>query len=347
MVALLHPTRQSLPARQAALQCDILDRIGRFTDRNQNENRSLAMNKIVLSLALVVSSVGFAALGCGTDTTGGSTTGSANGGYVPPASIPLENASLEYSKALCYKFFNCCDSTELADIFSKVMPQPATAAECATALQPLFEKEPFAYLAQVVKDGKIAYDPVVASACFAGIADDCENNSEFFIEKVPACKNFVTGLVPDGGDCLEGQCANPSSYCVGGSAGGSGTCGPIPKENDPCPDFVCPSGLQCIQDAGGTGTCQKPLADGSMCNFTGGGCASEYCDVTAQMCTAKKANGEACVDFDACKDGFCDMTTMKCTAKKADGESCMSYDECISDNCTEANKCAPPQCNGK
>jgi hypothetical protein len=306
------------------------------------------MTRIVLSFALVAMSTGFVMLGCGTDTTGGSTTGSMNSGYTPPATIPIENASTEFSKAYCAKVFACCDMAELADAFSNFKPpQPTTEAECVTAIAPEANEEFFSYLASRVMAGAIAYDASKAGGCFAAVAADCAEFDDDFLGELPACKGVFTGKVADGGDCFAGiECVQAGSTCLGTLQGGTGKCGPRPKENEPCPDFECASGLVCLSDAMGQ-SCKQPLADGQMCGYSGD-CASGYCDFTALVCAPKKANGEACKDYDACKDGFCDFsTTMKCTAEKAEGEACVSLEECASKNCNEANKCAAPQCDGK
>jgi hypothetical protein len=50
-----------------------------------------------------------------------------------------------------------------------------------------------------------------------------------------------------------------------------------------------------------------------------------------------------------CKDGYCETQMKVCTALKADGQACMSFDECQSHDCTMGtNTCAlsRPVCDG-
>lgn len=298
------------------------------------------MNRIVLSLAFVGISTGLVALGCGTDTNGQTTSGSSS--YTPPKSVPLEDASLEYAKATCASYFACCDMAELVD---RLSPSIKTEADCVPALKAAFDVETFAYVNDLVKQGIIVYDADKAGTCFGALAATCGIN-EFTIGTLPACKGVFNGQVADGGDCqTDGYCAQAGSQCNGTLQGGTGKCGPLPKENEPCPDIECAPGFVCNQD-GPTAVCKPPLADGQMCN-TSSVCASQYCEFTTSVCAPKRALGETCNSFDDCKDGWCDMDATKlCTAKKADGAACTAYEECISDNCDNSSKCAPPACNG-
>lgn len=284
------------------------------------------MTRFVLSLAVAVTSVGIGLLGCGPDTSSsGASTSSgsstSSGGYTPPPSIPVENMSLEFSKAVCSKFFRCCNMAELTEFLSKFTPQPTTEAECVTALTPAAEKEPFGYLADRIMAGAVAYDATKAGACFGAIAADCSEFTDGWYNQTPACQGVYTGKIADGGDCTAGiECAGAGAVCNGTLQSGTGKCGPLPKENEACPDFECAAGLACFSDAMGQ-ICKKPLADGQMC--------------------ASSAE---------CTSGFCDSTAMTCAQKKPDGSACMSYEECVSNECDLMNKCAPPApplCDGK
>jgi hypothetical protein len=299
------------------------------------------MHRIVLSLTFVGISMGLVALGCGTDTNGQTTSGSSS--YTPPKSVPLEDASLEYAKATCASYFACCDTAELVDRLSTSIK---TEADCAAALKQAFDIEPFSYVNNLIKEGIVVYDADKAGTCFGALAATCGIN-EFTIGRLPACEGIFLGQVADGGDCeTDIYCAQTGSLCIGTLQGGTGKCGPLPKENEPCPDYECAPGFACFQDVSGP-VCKTPIPDGQMCS-TSSDCASEYCEFGNGVCAPKKANGQPCGDTQECKDGWCDMDATKlCTAKKADGAACVAYEDCISDYCNASNQCAPPECNGK
>jgi hypothetical protein len=213
------------------------------------------MNRIVLSLAFVGFSTGFVALGCGTDTNGQTTSGSSS--YNPPTNVPLENAGLEYAKATCASYFACCTTAELADSFSKINPPVKTEADCVSALQPIFDVDPFSYVSDLIMKGIIVYDADKAATCFAALSQTC-GISEFSIGTLPACKGMFVGQIPDGGDCeTDGVCIQADSKCLGIEQGGTGKCGPLPKENEPCSGIECAPGFVCFQD-GPTRVCKTP-----------------------------------------------------------------------------------------
>ena len=298
------------------------------------------MKRFALSLALVTFSAGLIAAGCGTDTTGQTTTGT------PAQTVPLEKASTEMAKVFCGIVFSCCDATEMMAVLGDFTPAPTTQAECeSTVLQPI-EEEIFAGLKAGVAAGRLDYDAAKAASCFAKADGQCNLYKEDIFSKQPECANVFIAKVADGGDCAQSnECAVSTSTCIGASDVALGKCTPPTTEGQPCPDYNCAAGLVCSSDA--MPVCIKPNADGVAC-VTDSECTSGYCDFMTAKCTAKKANGEACDSPSACKDGWCDVNAKLCKAKKALGEACMSYEECVSDECSsKSNTCGGPFCDGK
>lgn len=304
--------------------------------------RSTNMYRYVLSFAVVGLTTGFVAAGCGTDTKTQSSTGSTS------QSVPLEQASAEMAKVFCGIAFTCCDMTELADVMGDFNPPPKTQAECEVAVKPVADAEIFGKLKEAVNAGRLAYDADKAGLCFAKIDGRCGNLKDGIFVSDAECQSVFTGKVAAGGTCAQDlECADASSMCAGAMGGSTvGKCGPLPKENEACPDYRCAAGLAC--ETGATmNKCIKPKADGMTCG-SNTECTSEYCDFSTMKCSAPQAVGKACSSNSGCIDGWCDtLNGNTCKAKKALGETCALPEECISDACDAMDKCGTPFCDGK
>ncbi len=163
-----------------------------------------------------------------------------------------------------------------------------------------------------------AGEPCASRPCAAGLA--CDNTKT------------CVALFAAGAPCTLGtQCA----YGLG-CAGTPGTCKPLPKLGEACPDDLCAElGASC--DA--TATCAPLGLTGAACT-TARDC-SPYFTCAAPSCAPNPALGEPCTGL--CRDGsWCDSATGACTAPQADGATCVTGLQCSSSYCDAAQ--APAVC---
>lgn len=154
-------------------------------------------------------------------------------------------------------------------------------------------------LVAAVHAGKVIYDPDKARECLNGVALSC-NRVEFNRSDSgnrAACDQTFKGTVAAGGQCaMDQECISQSCDVPGcAMACCQGTCvGDTPP--------VHPK----VGEACGTSTALS--------------CDNSYCDYTAMLCTAYKANGAACQSSSECAEGSC--TNQVCTALIASGGAC-------------------------
>ncbi len=243
-----------------------------------------------------VSLIGFAFLAAAAAACGGGSDGS------PVALVDLPN---EAATAICQRVFNCCSAAELADELSGFDPVPTTVEECAAQVAQEISAELDAAEAGIMA-GTITYDADLAGACVAGLGGLACGADQQDIE----CDPFI-GTVAIGAACASNE------ECVGGAYCAADVCAAeaVFELGDACPDGYCTDGSAC--------------ADGT--------------------CIAPPAVGEECPDFFTCEDGaFCDsnVTPAICTAERANGEACTGGSECESGNCDGNSVCVAPTCDG-
>ncbi len=152
-----------------------------------------------------------------------------------------------------------------------------------------------------VAEGRLGYDPAAAASCVNGYAKgSC-------VEAPAACAQVFTGQVAAEGTCLLAQECQAGSYCLNWTN-------------------TCPL------------TCHPYRAVGDTCNFSDQQCdpAEASCiNVSGQnRCVARKAAGEACVNWNDCAQnhGCIDGVCVKQVARL--GESCrerQGYPTCETD----------------
>jgi hypothetical protein len=134
------------------------------------------------------------------------------------------------------------------------------------------------------------------------------------------------------GPGLTTNCAGNDTYCQF-APGDAGVCSLPPQANEACgtrPGLSrdCRTGF-CDLDAG---VCAAPLLTGLPCNPQSNTCATDlYCQrpPLPQVCSAKKATGQACSFDEQCGESLCDRVTRRCslacsTTFDKEGASCQS-----------------------
>ena len=152
-----------------------------------------------------------------------------------------------------------------------------------------------------VAEGRLGYDAAAAAACVNGYAKTaCTETPE-------VCATVFTGLVAPHGACLLAQECEGGSYCLTSAS-------------------TCPT------------TCYAYRAIGDTCNYWDQQCDPEEANCTSvsgqNRCVARKAAGEACVNWSDCAQnhGCVEGTCVKQVAKL--GEVCLEvqgYPYCETD----------------
>jgi hypothetical protein len=217
-------------------------------------------------------------------------------------------------------------------------------------------------------------------ACTAAVeAAGCEGQVQALFTQ---CLPLFKGSKPDGAPCSNGiQCQGGHCDSDGDGELVCGVCETRPGAGQPCPDGGCDYGLLC----GEAGTCIEITyaAEGESCDFATATSCQNNLSCVNDVCTARKAQGEACTSSLECTYNlFCDQTVGSCQpdsppasvgqpcgtdtsggtyvscnsegycennvcqAKVADGGSCTSSNQCmLAANCV-AGVCSiePPLC---
>lgn len=217
------------------------------------------------------------------------------------APVALTELPHSYAEAVCQHAFDCCTEAELMEQLGSFDPVPTTVAECATAIQGIFS---FEDEQAGIDAGTIVYDAAKAGECIdqfrnAACNEDFEDNE---------CNPFVGQIA------LDGACES-SGECVAGATCFEGACIDEATRGEACPAGFCNDNSVC--DAG---TCVAPPAIGQECPafvcVEGAFCDS---DVVPSVCTALRADGEACDGGYQCASGACDDGTLECAPASCDG----------------------------
>jgi hypothetical protein len=240
--------------------------------------------------------------GCGGDTTGGTS----GGGPVPETQFVDRTVS-----SYCEGLRVCCQKQGM--VFS--------AAGCDAGLR-----------SGLTENGSICepgttYDAAAVGACLEQAESYIASCGSAGSSMPTVCNRMCVGNQPLGATCDSNQqCAQPASgevICSYSTGSGQGTCMPLVHgqlgagcrsscRQNSCTvssgpagaDATCyaDDGLYCANDF----TCQNLVAVGGACSLAWSCATGAYC--AAGVCTAQKAAGAACTNYDECL-GSCDGTT--------------------------------------
>jgi hypothetical protein len=163
----------------------------------------------------------------------------------------------------------------------------------------------------------------IGESCTAtGCVDDA------FCDDTATCR----ALLAMGSTCNDqGQCQYGLG-CVGLTPGVPGTCGPLPKIGESCPDHIC-SEVGAVCNA--TGTCVAMGLPGDACSVDLDCSFYFHCDAT-QHCAPYPTLGMTCID--RCSDAsWCNVpagqTMGTCDPLLANGQACSRTTQCASYFC--------------
>lgn len=293
----------------------------------------------------------------------------------------------------------CAHRYRCEPVYNGFLPgqdEEACVAEQASLLLPQYGP-----IGEMVSDGRVNFDETEYTACLAAYRNvDCELGLDR-----TAC-NFLLGQQAVGQPCSFGAECGTNAFCSATGTNQCATClARAPTQSscattpcnetddclavgaqDLCIAFTAPLGapcgtvatglcrgrLQCVRNAAGQGTCQRPAGPNQACDtqnnvraacniFANQACdgttcqevqwrtpgqtcdAINQCDVTGSCigtsCLARPAAGQTCFANGLCTaDHFCDTTNV-CRADLAAGAACTTTAQCQSDLRCEAGFC--------
>lgn len=194
-------------------------------------------------------------------------------------------------------------------------------------------------LIAAVKAGKVIYHADQASACLAALGAGCDRATFSENDSPLACDETFEGTVAAGGQCAINE------ECI------SRNC-----DTSACTEACCQG--TCVGDTPPV----RPRVGEACTTAATLRCVDSYCDTGTGLCTAYKANGEACEGGSQCVSGFCNGTAI-CAELPATGQPCdLTTGESVcaeigdtcsatsmtcvplglgGDPCTEARDCSP------
>jgi hypothetical protein len=212
-----------------------------------------------------------------------------------PAGGDLDAFGGELVTALCGRFVECCEVTELEAFFEK--PTPTSVEECVDQLEEPFAAD-FARIEASIEAGRMRFDAAEGDACVAAFAaSSCSEFAALLIEE-DLCGAALVGLVETGGVCrYSGDCA--IGTCDGQKGGTlDGTCYDDAGEGDSCAVDTegcppksycsCAAGLHCDYDD--TLTCVADEPEGTDCS-NDDECATDHCEGNTE-CAASRCDGK-------------------------------------------------------
>ena len=257
---------------------------------------------------------------------------------------------------MCNAYFQC--SCEQFTAFASSVPQYATLQECVDALLPEVE----AFFDAATSMGLSLNEPCLTEILAAYEAPDCKSDDLWEVGGsnlgvLTSCPLFV-GTKDQGARCnLLGlgldECA-AGLYCDWLS----GVCEvqALPTCRGAFDVSNCPYGEYCLEvDDGGTGTCGTLPGEGEPCAYIDAAKTSPacgfglVCDAQTQTCVAGPKAGEPCADYGdfvyVCADGFvCDEADPNpmCQVGAGQGDPCANG-ECgyLTLECADDDTCQP------
>jgi hypothetical protein len=198
------------------------------------------------------------------------------GGSSPPASTGVSLGALpaRMAQTICAQTFKCASA---ADVMGRME------SDCVGANAAAWQVVAGA-VQSGESDGRLTYDAATMATCLTMLAGETCAEWVTGLSEPPACDAAITPKVATGGACQS------DLECVGGHCLGADDSG------TPATD----------------GACVANLAHGAACTVNDLCVATDYCDGTTMICTAKKPGGAACSSDDECGNS-CNAGTGQCS----------------------------------
>jgi hypothetical protein len=204
----------------------------------------------------------------------GAAAGCGGGSGSSDGPVPLSQLPATWAQTVCTQNFKCASAADI------MMRKQSDCVGTDTMVWQL--------LAGSVQDGqangRVSYDAAQMGTCLATLAKE-------------TCDEWVTGLSHD--------VACPEAFTAKVSVGG--TC----KSDVECVMGVC-DGADLSKTPPVEGVCKARVAHGAACTSSDTCVSTDYCDGTANVCTAKKAGAAACMSDDECGNS-CNPDTNQCS----------------------------------
>jgi len=236
--------------------------------------------------------------------------------------IPIDQLSTDLAAAVCDNIGGCCEAAAI----------PFDLASCKAKARAVLDPEVAEELTR-----NVSYDAVAAEHCL-GVYGQVVRSCDLLDHRTEeACRYVFVGQLPTGAVCSRGEECAPTAggtpYCKFGDDPEQGLCAvrvpamkvarPHGKSGDLC-GFGCDSG----------GNCSGSAPASVNTDITTGCYVSDglYCGGSGFTCQPLVANGQPCLQYDACQTGsFCGAGV--CEPKLADGAACTGSSECNSESC--------------
>jgi hypothetical protein len=202
--------------------------------------------------------------------------------------LPKDQLVYRRAEVMCAKTFECCDSTEVAELMALFGFDCTTEECCVGRFESAYDFFHEGYEESVIA-GRVSFSNDFVASCLQQI--EAQSCADFGPNGV-ACTNLFTPLQTAGMPCADSyECA--SAYCEGADAVNAvdGTCQPEPGLGEPCPEWWCAAGSYCAGEQPGA-TCAARKADGEACTYDHE-CVSGACSEALQCTTGARCDGPA------------------------------------------------------
>lgn len=250
--------------------------------------------------------------------------------------IPRDELSQRVASLLCESVAGCCRTGGFP--FDLAACKTGTAAE----LQEDWDDD---------DPSRVSYDGQAAGDCLAAVGPMLACGEVEGVTP-PACERIWRGKVALGQECgSDRECERAEGQRVVCDYDSSGLpptrCTELPvsrhgKQGEAC-SGTCSEGSSCIgvvapdPGPGVGGGAGLPLPEPVICYRDDG----LYCD-SSSVCAPLVQSGFPCDDYAACQgDAFCDLSMQLCSAPRGNGEACSHHDECESGACFEPDGVGP------
>jgi hypothetical protein len=237
-------------------------------------------------------------------------------GEADPKPIPQKDFISTLAKVVCDSVRPCCERQEIE----------FDAAGCQARNEALY--------AQTLPTANVKYDAQAAADCLALFREVAEcGSAEDDVPGSDVCERIFVGQLQPGEPCQ-------SSFECASTGAAEGSCNAVDDEPAACEQNERHSVVHGKLGQACDRTCSRASCTSTADEVPVGCYVSEglFCGRSGS-CEKLLAEGAPCRDFEECEEGsFCDSSGSElCTARRADGDACENSFECESEHCNDGS----------
>jgi len=245
----------------------------------------------------------------------------------PDVGVSESNLCSVIADVACYNMFRCCTGAQIEDALG--LTQSTTVSECRRDVKLTCEDQ-LTPVFWSVDRGATVINTAMYENCLEAMTapkEGCFLHQTDYPWQTLCDQTMFQGVLAVGLQCFYDHECQPNHYC-----GSDAKCRALPTVGQPCPQFLCATGLFCSWSSG---DCEALRAAGAACDTDSECQAGLFCGAsgTNYTCQVQKMLGVGCESDWECSTGYCIPGVC------ANGDPCYTDSQCGGFCSASGNSC--------